>query len=152
MCCRNGSPRDAQRTRRAPASRVAGNFHLRPQPANERISLLSANLLPFMFANIELWLHKPPTAQKRAKDERTKVKSEGGNFLLYLFFLKLNFPFRNTRNFGTSLGILRVKPEVFHFSGRFLFTAKRPLPSEKMIKSIGGRKVARRIEKSNIYR
>lgn len=90
--------------------------------------------------------------KKRAKDERTKVKSKGRNFLLYLFSLKLNFPFRNTRNFGTSLGILRVKPEVFHFSGRFLFTAKRSLPSEKMIKSIAGRKVARKIEKSNIYR
>lgn len=78
-------------------------------------------------------------SKKRAKDERTEVKSKGRNFLLYLFFLKLNFPFRNTRNFFTSLGILRVKPEVFHFSGRFLFTSKRPLhfPSWKMIKSIG---------------
>lgn len=41
------------------------------------------------------------------------------NFLLYLFFHKLNFPFQKTHE--TSLGILRVKPEVFHFFGRFFY-------------------------------
>lgn len=42
-----------------------------------------------------------------------------GNFVLYLFFHKFNLPSR--RNTKTSLGILRVKPEVFHFFSRFFF-------------------------------
>lgn len=80
--------------------------------------LLSANLLPFMFANIELWLHKPPTAAKRRAEVDGKVSC-------FIYFINWIFPLATHDE--TSLGILRVKPEVFPFFSRFLFTL---LPSE----------------------
>jgi hypothetical protein len=55
---------------------------------NGEIFTFVSKFAAFYAANIELWLHKPPTA-----------KNVDRNFVLYLFFHKLNFPFRKTRNF-----------------------------------------------------
>jgi hypothetical protein len=55
---------------------------------NGKIFTFVSKFAAFYAANIELWLHKPPTA-----------KTWMGNFVLYLFFHKLNFPFWKTRNF-----------------------------------------------------
>lgn len=120
-----------------PPSKLASSFEISisgPSPqmneshfCQQICCLLCLRILNYGYTNHRQ--HK-----KRARDERTRAKSKGTNFLLYLFFLKLNFPFRNTRNFGTSLGILRVKPEVFHFSaGFYLQRAIPPLRKDDKI-------------------
>lgn len=77
--------------------------------------LFVSTFAAFYAANIELWLHKPPTAKQGDRVD--------GNFALYLFFHKLNFPFRKTRNFSGDLGELSQKFSIssagFAF---FLFT------------------------------
>lgn len=106
------------------------NFHPDSSFLNERILLLSANLLPFMFANIELWLHKPPTASREKWETERESEGRSGweTFCFIYFFINWIFPLAT--HDGTSLGILRVKPEVFSFFSRFLFTL---LPSETFV-------------------
>lgn len=73
------------------------------------------NLLPFM---LRILNYGYTNHRQHGKNWR-KVSA------LLTFSSKLNFPFRKTRN-ETSLGILRVKPEVFDFFSRiFIYIIQR---------------------------
>ena len=130
---------------------------------NGEILLLSANLLPFMLRILNY-----------GYTNHRQQKTWMGNFVLYLFFHKLNFPFRKTRNFfGDFKSLARTFLVFFvvssHFSSRFFIYIIQtklsffpPFIPSMMIKSIhkrAEREVSSRVEKqfketqpeSNIY-
>lgn len=87
--------------------RIVGNLLQQHRFLNERIFTFVSKFAAFSAANIELWLHKPPTAHK---------KVDAKLFLLSCFiYFHINWIFPSEKH-ETSLGILRVKPEVSSIS------------------------------------
>lgn len=74
----------------------------------------------------EYWIMVTQTTNSSSSSAKSGNWKE--TFALLIFWYKLNFPFRKTRN-ETSLGILRVKPEVFDFFSRFfIYIIQRNFP------------------------
>lgn len=84
--------------------RNVGNLLQQHRFLNERIFTFVSKFAAFSAANIELWLHKPPTAHKKV-DAKLFLPS------CFIYF-HINWIFPSEKH-ETSLGILRVKPELF---------------------------------------